>query len=314
MRAGPAHAKRRGACLWATRAARSRPSNPAKRLLAQRVISCGKEQAFRPSEEKKGIQCSRVWAELLLSGFVSRRIKWKKKSPRQGPYFFASLNSFEVTRICKESGGLIKGQSASQAGSIDSFLNGKLLNVGGSNTSATRKSSLSAFSVGRGFLPSIHSRGVTCARLASTTAPASHPGKKVLLKTGWWQVRRCQYRGGGRYVGRPRQRRPSPDLSFNCGRACACGQQDCLQHHGRLLRNRRHVDGLRFYIRSDGNNDFLFRPSGRHLEVSSSLIGAAFLRALTTLTDELSVKVLRVSRMPRTIGPSLRWVSNSTQS
>ena len=34
-------------------------------------------------------------------------------------------------------------------------------------------SSLSAFAVGRDFFPSVHSRNVTCARLASATAPAS---------------------------------------------------------------------------------------------------------------------------------------------
>ena len=47
------------------------------------------------------------------------------------------------------------------------------------------------------------------------------------------RLARCQYRGGGRNVGRLRQRRPGPHLllgtclSFACGRARACGEQDC---------------------------------------------------------------------------------------
>ena len=49
-----------------------------------------------------------------------------------------------------------------------------------------------------------------------------------------------RYRGGGRYFGRLRPRRPAPDLSlgtcllFACGRGRTCGQQDWNQHHERL--------------------------------------------------------------------------------
>ena len=84
-------------------------------------------------------------------------------------------------------------------------------------------------------------------------------------------------------------------LKFQVSKLKARDFTPVLQHHGRLLRDKRNRNGLRFLIRSEGNNDFLFRPSGRHLEISSFLIGAAFSRGLTTLTDELPVKVLRAS-------------------
>ena len=113
------------------------------------------------------------------------------------------------------------------------------------------------------------------------------------------------------YIGRLRQRGPGTDLSLNRGRVCACGQQDCPQHHGRVLINQRHSDCLCFDIRNTSYNAFLLRPSGR---VSSSLIAAAFLRGVMTLTDELPVKVLRVSQVSRTIWPSLRLVCCLNQS
>ena len=53
----------------------------------------------------------------ICLGNVSRRTR-KKKSSLQGPYFFVSLTSFEVTRICKMSQAPMKGQSASKGGSI----------------------------------------------------------------------------------------------------------------------------------------------------------------------------------------------------
>ena len=105
-------------------------------------------------------------------GNVSRRIRKKKSSP-QGPYFFVSLTSFEVTRICKMSQAPMKGQSASKGRLHRLSLCGKLLKLLFQNTSATHKSSLPAIVVGRFFFPSMHSRDVTCARLANATAPAS---------------------------------------------------------------------------------------------------------------------------------------------
>ena len=71
----------------------------------------------------------------------------------------------------------------------------------------------------------------------------------------------------------------------------ALTQQDCLQHRERLLRNKRHSDGFCFYIRNGCNDALLFRPPSRDLEVTSSLIGADFLRGLTTLTNGSSVNV-----------------------
>ena len=58
-------------------------------------------------------------------------------------------------------------------------------------------------------------------------------------------MRRCQYRGCGRYFGRLRQ-------------------QDCLQHHKRLLSAKRNNEGPCFYTRTEGSGEFLFRPSCRH--------------------------------------------------
>ena len=52
-------------------------------------------------------------------------------------------------------------------------------------------------------------------------------------------------------------------------------------------------DGLCFHIRNEGSNAFLFRTSDSHLEVSPSLVEAAFLQGLTTLTDGFSVNGLR---------------------
>ena len=88
-------------------------------------------------------------------------------------------------------------------------------------------------------------------------------------------------------------------LSFDCGRAYVCGEQDSSQHRGCLLRDRRTNDGFRVLIRN---------------QVSSFLVGAAFLQGLTVLIDELPVKELRVSWMSRTIRPVLCRVSCSNQS
>ena len=64
--------------LWA---AHSRPRNPAERPLAQRVISSGIEQAFPPAEKKRrGTQCSRVWAELLLSSLSHAASAGRKRA------------------------------------------------------------------------------------------------------------------------------------------------------------------------------------------------------------------------------------------
>ena len=60
-------------------------------------------------------------------------------------------------------------------------------------------------------------------------------------------------------------------LSFACGHDRACGQQPCLQHHGRLLSNRRNSDGPRFYIGNKGIGGFLFRTLGSHSNHPASL-------------------------------------------
>ena len=99
-----------------------------------------------------------------------------------------------------------------------------------------------------------------------------------------------------------------------CGRARACGQQNFLQHHERLLRNKQNSDGPCFNIRNERSNEFLFRAASQHLNVSHSQIGAAFLRVLTTQTDVSTVTKLYVSRMFRTIWPTLHRVSCSNQS
>ena len=98
----------------------------------------------------------------------------------------------------------------------------------------------------------------------------------------WAEVR---YRGCGRYLGRLRPRRPGPDLSlgtsllFACGRGRGCGQQDCNQHHERLLRAGRNNEGHCFCTGNEGSGEFLFRPSGRRANVSTSPTQAAcFLR------------------------------------
>ena len=96
---------------------------------------------------------------------------------------------------------------------------------------------------------------------------------------------------------------------FACGRARACGQQDWLQHHEHLLRTKRNCDGPCLYIRSDGSVEFLFRPSDRHPDVSTSSIAAAFLRRLTTKTNGSTVTKLRVSRKFSTVWPVLHWLS-----
>ena len=70
----------------------------------------------------------------------------------------------------------------------------------------------------------------------------------------------------------------------------ACGEQDCPQYRGRPSRDKRHSDGLCLYTRDESYNAFLFRPSDRHLQVSSSLVGAALLQNLTRLTGALSAK------------------------
>ena len=53
-------------------------------------------------------------------------------------------------------------------------------------------------------------------------------------------------------------------LSFAFGHDRARGQQPCLQHHGRLLDNRRNSDGPRFYMANNGIGGFLFLTLGRH--------------------------------------------------
>ena len=96
---------------------------------------------------------------------------------------------------------------------------------------------------------------------------------------------------------------------FACGRTRACGQQDWLQHHEHLLRTKRKSDGSCLYIRSEGSVEFLFRPSDRHPDVSTSSIEAAFLRGLTTKTNGSTVTKLRVSRKFSTIWPMLHRLS-----
>ena len=115
MRAGPPRAEDAGPAAGPSGAARSRPRKPFERPLTQRVLAGGKTQVFRPDEGKRPFSAHVSGPNCF--GNVSRRIKKKKSSP-QGPYFFVSLTSFEVTRICKMSQALMKGQSASQGGSI----------------------------------------------------------------------------------------------------------------------------------------------------------------------------------------------------
>ena len=158
----------------------------------------------------------------------------------------------------------------------------------------------------------LHSQDASCARLAREFAPASRPGKKA----GWRHGRRCQYRGyrgGGRYVGPWRQLRPGADLSFDCGRARACGQQDCLRHHERLLRDRRTNDGFCFHTRKEGSSEFLFRPSGHYPNVSTSSIEAVSLWGLTTQTDESTVTRLHLSRTFRPTWPTSHRVCSSVE-
>ena len=95
---------------------------------------------------------------------------------------------------------------------------------------------------------------------------------------------------------------PSP-----CGRARVCGQQDCLQHHERLLSTKRNRDCPRFC-------GLLVRASGRHPVVSVSLVATSFLRGLTFQTDKSTVTTLHVSRTCRTIRPTLRRRRCSDQS
>ena len=115
---------------------------------------------------------------------------------------------------------------------------------------------------------SMHLRDVSCARLASALAPASRPGTQ-----GWLVTRTSMSVSRWQSVLLSPQRRPGADLlvgiglSFACRRARACGQQDCLQHHGRLLSTKRYSDGPRFYTRNEGGGELNFRASGRHPNV-----------------------------------------------
>ena len=94
-------------------------------------------------------------------------------------------------------------------------------------------------------------------------------------------------------------------LSFACGHDRACGQQPCLQHHGRLLSNSRNSDDPLLYIGIKGVGGFLFCTLGRHSNHPTSLSSGA---SLTRHTQ------LHVFQTHRTIWPSLHQVPCSTQS
>ena len=47
-------------------------------------------------------------------------------------------------------------------------------------------------------------------------------------------------------------------LSFACGRARGCGEQDSLQHRGRLLSTKRNSDGPRLCTRNEAAVSFSF--------------------------------------------------------
>ena len=92
-------------------------------------------------------------------------------------------------------------------------------------------------------------------------------------------------------------------LSSACGRGGACGQQDCLHHHGR------NSEGPCFYTRNEGSNDLFFESSGRQPNVSTSSIAAAFRRGLLPQTDGSTVTRLHVSRIVPTTWPTLHRAS-----
>ena len=200
-----------------------------------------------------------------------------KKNSACGPYLFASLNSWAVTRSRRISKTLRQDHSAFQNGTPFLLQHLWLQKENSSSycvehepdtkewcdrrVNDIQQCLFQCFALpfrrrGRPWC----SRDVSCARLA--TAPASRSRHNEAVDTDV----DVDYRDGCRQ----RQLWSGADPSFDFGLARAPGQQDCLWPHGRLLRNKRNSDSPRFHARNEGSDEVHFRPSGRHPNVSTS--------------------------------------------
>ena len=90
------------------------------------VLAGGRTQVFRPDEGKRAFSAHVSGPNCF--GNVSRCIRKKKNSP-QGPYFFVSLTSSEVTRICKMSQDAHEGPKSLPGRLHRLSLSGKLLKL-----------------------------------------------------------------------------------------------------------------------------------------------------------------------------------------
>ena len=102
----PCARKRRGACLWAVRAARSRPRLNVERPLVERVIACGKTHNFRPDEVKRRNRAVYAHVSWFDRVCLTSHVKQQKGARAEcGRYFGAlrvarTLSYFRSTFHC----------------------------------------------------------------------------------------------------------------------------------------------------------------------------------------------------------------------
>ena len=168
VRAGPAHAKEAAPARHRV-AAQSRPRWPFERPLAQRVPAGGRTQIFRLDEGKKAFSAHVSGPNCfgnLLSHPEEEKLTARSVLLCVVDFLWGHAHLQDVTSAHE-------GPKAVPRAAPSAFFKWKTAQAVVSNTSATHRSSLNAIVVGRVFFPSMHSRDVTCARLASATAPAS---------------------------------------------------------------------------------------------------------------------------------------------